>query len=162
MAKIICNDLDHTNVVDNKLVSKILFPFNDSKHAPSVFGHALTIAKLQGASITVVSIVNKDISKGWVNGTPSRQSSMSLSSVDILKKGIKKLEEQAKKYKIPFDHTIIPSRTVADSILTLINSQKIDLVVMGTKGNAMWKEMLMGRVSSTVGINAKCPVLLVK
>jgi len=26
----------------------------------------------------------------------------------------------------------------------------------------MWKEMLMGRVSSTVGINAKCPVLLVK
>ena len=40
--------------------------------------------------------------------------------------------------------------------------KKIDLVVMGTKGNAMWKEMLMGRVSSTVGINAKCPVLLVK
>jgi nucleotide-binding universal stress UspA family protein len=33
---------------------------------------------------------------------------------------------------------------------------------MGTKGNAMWKEMLMGRVSSAVGLNAKCPVLLVK
>jgi len=33
---------------------------------------------------------------------------------------------------------------------------------MGTKGNAMWKEMLMGRVSSAVAINAKCPVLLVK
>ena len=162
MAKIICNDLDNCNVADNKLVSKILFPFKDSKHAPNVFGHALTIAKLQGASITVVSIVNKDIAGRWVNGTPSRQSSVSLGSVDILKKGIKKLENLAKKFNVPFDHTIIPSRKVSDSILSLIDSQKIDLVVMGTKGNAMWKEMLMGRVSSTVGINAKCPVLLVK
>jgi nucleotide-binding universal stress UspA family protein len=162
MAKIICQDLDKCNVTDSKFVSKILFPFNDSKHAPNVFAHALTIAKLQGASITVVSIVNKDLSKGWVNGTPSRQSSMSLSSVDILKKGIKKLENHAKKFKVPFDHAIIPSKKVAESILSLIDSQKIDLVVMGTKGNAMWKEMLMGRVSSTVGLNAKCPVLLVK
>ncbi|MFB5631689.1 MAG: universal stress protein [Nitrosopumilaceae archaeon] len=143
-------------------MSKILFPFNDSKIAPHVFGHALTIAKLQGATITVVSIVNKDLARGWVNGTPSRQSSVSLGSVDNLKNGIKKMQALAKKFNVPFDHTIIPSKKVADTILSLIDSQKIDLVVMGTKGNAMWKEMLMGRVSSTVGLNAKCPVLLVK
>jgi nucleotide-binding universal stress UspA family protein len=87
---------------------------------------------------------------------------MSLGSVDILKKGITKLGLQAKKFKIPFDHTIIPSTNVSETIIALIDSQKIDLVVMGTKGNAMWKEMLMGRVSSAVAINAKCPVLLVK
>jgi len=87
---------------------------------------------------------------------------MSLSSVDLLKKGIVKMELQAKKFQIPFDSTIIPSKKVSEAILSLIDSQKIDLVVMGSKGNAMWKEMLMGRVSSTVGLNAKCPVLLVK
>lgn len=162
MAGIICTDLDNCNVSDYEAVKRILVPFNDTKHAPQVFGKALTIAKLYGASICVVSIVNKDLAKRWVNGTPSRESAMSLNSVDALKKGITKLENQAKKFKIPFDYSIIPSKNVSDTILSTIDSQKIDLVVMGTKGNAMWKEMLMGRVSSTVGINAKCPVLLVK
>jgi nucleotide-binding universal stress UspA family protein len=162
MASIICKDLDNCNVSDHQSVKRILVPFNDAKHAPKVFGKALTIAKLYEASICVVSIVNKDLQRSWVNDTPSREKSMSLSSVDILKKGIAKLEIQAKKFKIPLDYTIIPSKNVSESILSLIDSQKIDLVVMGTKGNAMWKEMLLGRVSSTVGINAKCSVLLVK
>ena len=87
---------------------------------------------------------------------------MSFGSVDILKKGITKLQLQAKKFKIPFDHTIITSKKVSESILSLIDSQKIDLVVMGTKGKGMMKEMLIGRVSSAVAVNAKCPVLLVK
>lgn len=162
MAGIICKDLDNCNISDYESVKRILVPFNDSRHAPQVFGKALTIAKLYGASLCVVSIVNKDLAKRWVNGTPSRESAMSLSSVDALKKGIAKLENQAKKFNIPLDYSIIPSKNVSETILSVIDSQKIDLVVMGTKGNAMWKEMLMGRVSSTVGINAKCPVLLVK
>ncbi len=162
MASIICKDLDDCKVTDYQAVKRILVPFNSSKHAPNDFGKALTIAKLYGASICVVSVVNKDLVKKWVNDTPSRQSALSLGSVDILKKGIRKLQLQAKKFKIPFDHTIIPSTDVSETIIALIDSQKIDLVVMGTKGNAMWKEMLMGRVSSAVGLNAKCPVLLVK
>ncbi len=162
MTSIICKDLDDCNFSDYQSVKRILVPFNDTKHAPKVFGKALSIAKLYGASICVVSIVNKDLQRSWVNDTPSREKSMSLSTIDVLKNGITKLEIQAKKFKIPLDYTIIPSKNVSESILSLIDSQKIDLVVMGTKGNAMWKEMLMGRVSATVGINAKCPVLLVK
>ncbi len=162
MASIICKDLDNCNVTDFQAVTRILVPFNSTKHAPNVFGKALTIAKLYGATICVVSVVNKDLVKKWVNGTPSRESAMSLGSIDILKKGITKLQLQAKKFNIPFDSTIIPSTNVSETIISLIDSQKIDLVVMGTKGNAMWKEMLMARVSSAVGLNAKCPVLLVK
>ncbi len=162
MASIICQDLDNCNVSDNQSVRRILVPFNASKQAPNVFGKAFSIAKMLGASICVVSVVSKELSRRWVNETPSRESSMSLGSVDILKKGITKLGLQAKKFKIPFDHIIIPSKKVSETILSLIDSQKIDLVVMGTKGNGMFKEMLIGRVSSTVAINAKCPVLLVK
>jgi len=115
MASIICTDLDNCTVTDFQAVRRILVPFNSTKHAPNVFGKALTIAKLYGASICVVSIVNKDLVKKWVNGTPSRQSAMSLGSVDILKKGITKLGLQAKKFKIPFDSTIIPSTNVSEN-----------------------------------------------
>lgn len=162
MAQIVCQDIGYCNVSDFASVRRILVPFNNSKHIANVFGFALTMAKLLGASILVASVVNKDLVGRWVNGTPSREKSMSLGTVDVLKKGIEKLHGQAKKFGIPFDYTIIPSKKVSDSLLTLIDSQKVDLVIMGTKGNAMWKEMLMGRVSSTVGLNAKCPVVLVK
>ena len=124
MAGIVCTDLDNCNVSELQSVKRILVPFNDAKHAPIVFGKALTIAKLYGASICVVSIVNKDLQRSWVNDTPSREKSMSLSSVDILKKGIAKLQTNAKKFKVPFDYTIIPSKNVAESILSLIDSQK--------------------------------------
>ena len=162
MSHIVCKDIGDCSVTDHVNVSRILVPFNDSKHGPRVYGFALTLAKLFGASITVVTVINKDLRDQWVNDTPSRESAMSLGSVDSLKKGILKLQEEAKKFQIPFTNTILPSRKVSDSILALIDSQKIDLVVMGTKSNAMWKEMLLGRVSSSVGLNAKCPVLLVK
>jgi len=162
MASIICQDLDHCNVADYKFVKRILVPYSDARHTPTVFGHALTFAKMLGASILVVSVVNKDLMQHWVNGTPSRESAMSLSSVDILKKGMKKMEQHARKFQISFDYTIIPSTKVSDTLLSIIDSQKIDLVVMGSKGHGMWKEMLLGRVSSSVAINAKCPVLLVK
>ena len=101
MASIICKDLDDCKVTDFQTVRRILVPFNSSKHAPNFFGKALTIAKLHGASICVVSIVNKDLSKRWVNGTPSRETTMSLGSVDLLKKGIAKLWSQAKKFNVP-------------------------------------------------------------
>ena len=162
MSRIVCKEIGDCSVTDHVTVSRILVPFNDSKHGPRVYGFALTLAKLFGASITVVTVINKDLKDQWVNGTPSRESAMSLGSVDSLKKGILKLQGQAKKFHIQFSNAILPSRNVSDSILALIDSQKIDLVVMGTKSNAMWKEMLLGRVSSSVGLNAKCPVLLVK
>ncbi len=162
MSRIVCQDIGDCKVSDYNFVRRILVPYNDSKHITNVFGFALTFAKMLGASILVASVVNKDLVGRWVNGTPSRERSMPLGTVDVLKKGIEKLHSQAKKFDIPFDYTLIPSKKVSDSLLTLIDSQKIDLVIMGTKGNAMWKEMLMGRVSSTIGINAKCPVLIVK
>ena len=162
MARIVCKDLEHCDVAGYEFVKRILMPYSDSRHAPNVFAYALTIAKRQGASILVVSVVNKDLIKHWVNGTPSRESAMSLGSVDMLKSGIKKMEQQARKFGVRFDYAIIPSKNVSDTLLSMIDTQKVDLVVMGTKGNGMFKEMLLGRVSSAVAINAKCPVLLVK
>src|SRR3989337_3416418 len=120
MAGIIGKDLDNCDVSEQQSVKRILVPFNDAKHAPIVFGKALTIAKLYGASICVVSIVNKDLQRSWVNDTPSREKSMSLSSVDILKKGITKLKTQANTFQIPLDYTIIPSTNASQAILSLI------------------------------------------
>ncbi|MEX1150826.1 MAG: universal stress protein [Nitrosopumilaceae archaeon] len=87
---------------------------------------------------------------------------MSKYSITNLKEGISKLQHQAKNLGIRFNSTIISSKDVRATLLSLIDSQKIDLVVMGTRGRGEIKEMMLGRVSTTIALNSGCPVLLIK
>ena len=57
---------------------------------------------------------------------------------------------------IGFDGTIISSKNIAESIISFASTNKIDLVVMGTRGKGMPKEMMLGRVSTDVALNAHC------
>ena len=151
---------------DHKLASftikKILVPFDNSSHASRAFGHALDLARKFGASIIVVSVIQEAFKKDWVNDTPTREKNMSKNSRIILREGIKELQKQAQKSNIGIEQEIITSWSVAESIIAFISSKKIDYVVMGTRGKGMQKEMMLGRVSTSVALNANCPVVLVK
>jgi nucleotide-binding universal stress UspA family protein len=137
-------------------------PFDNSSHAARSFGNALDMARNRGASIIVISVIQDDIKKSWVNDTPTREKNMTKNSTVILKEGIRKLQSQAKKLNIGFDSTIVSSKSIAETIISFASTNKIDLVVMGTRGKGMPKEMMLGRVSTDVALNAHCPVLLVK
>jgi len=54
------------------------------------------------------------------------------------------------------------SSTVAETMLSFIREYNIDFIVMGSRGKGMLKEMMLGRVSTTVALNSPCPVLIVK
>ena len=162
VTQVLCSDLDSCKIVQGNIIRKILVPFDNSPHAARSFGTALDMAKNRDASIIVISVIQEEIKKSWVNDTPTREKNMTKSSNDILKEGIKKLQSQAQKLGISFDSTIISSKSVAETIISFASTNKIDLVVMGTRGKGMPKEMMLGRVSTNVALNAHCPVLLVK
>jgi len=162
LAQIVCKDLDDCEVVNSSSITKIMIPFDNSKHASNAFGLALTLAKKFGASVTMVSVIQEDISRSWVGGTPGREKGMGGNSTNIIKEKLKASEAQAKKFGVQFDSEMITSAGVADSLISFISARKIDFVIMGTRGNGMAKEMMLGRVSTSVALNANCPVLLVK
>ncbi|MDX1532968.1 MAG: universal stress protein [Nitrosopumilaceae archaeon] len=162
VTQVLCSDLDSCNVVQGNTVRKILVPFDNSSHSARSFGTALDMAKNRGASIVVISVIQEEIRKSWVNDTPTREKNMTKNSSDILKEGIRKLQKQAQNLGIGFDSTIVSSKSIAETIISFASTNKIDLVVMGTRGKGMPKEMMLGRVSTDVALNAHCPVLLVK
>jgi nucleotide-binding universal stress UspA family protein len=49
----------------------------------------------------------------------------------------------------------------ADEVVRYIDSEQIDLAVLGTHGYGMVERALLGSVSSAVARAARCPVLLV-
>ena len=162
VTQVLCSGLDNCTIVRGNTIRRILVPFDNSSYAARSFGTALDMAKNRGASVVVISVIQEEITKSWVNDTPTREKNMTKSSKDILKEGIKMMKDQAKKIGIGFDSTIVSSRNIAETIISFASTNKIDLVVMGTRGKGMPKEMMLGRVSTDVALNAHCPVMLVK
>ena len=50
----------------------------------------------------------------------------------------------------------------ANMITEIVNSKDYDLVVLGTRGMSVFKELFLGSVSTKVMHHAKCPVMVVR
>jgi len=59
-------------------------------------------------------------------------------------------------------HTSGTVGSVVQAITDYAASEKIDLIVMGTRGMGGFKKMLLGSVSSGVVTHAQCAVLVVR
>jgi len=153
---------DYEHQLTSFLIKRILVPFDNSSHASRAFGHALDLARKFGASIIVISVIQEEFKKTYVNDTPSREKNMSKTSLSNLKNGIINLRRDAIKLGVNVEHSILTSFNIAEAINTYISAKNIDYVVMGTRGQGKEKEMMMGRVSTSVAINANCPVVLIK
>lgn len=161
-SQIVCNDLEHCSVVNTSLIRNILVPFDASKHAMRAFGHALDLAKKYGASVIAVSITDEDHEAEWVNDTPSRQRAINKGRSSEVKQAFKTMESLAAKFGIKFDSAVLESTRIAESIISFASLRRVDYIVMGTHGKGMPKEMMLGRVSTSVALNAHCPVVLIK
>ena len=159
---IVCSDFYNCDVIKGAPMRHILVPFDDARHATKAFSLALTLAKTFGAWITAASVVQEDIKNSWISGTPGREKGMSERSVTRLDDKMKLLQLQAQKFGVKFDSVIMTSSTVAETMLSFIREYNIDFIVMGSRGKAMTKEMMLGRISTTVALNSPCPVLIVK
>lgn len=162
VTQVLCSDLDDCKITQGSTIKKILVPFDNSSHSARAFGFALDMAAKRGASLSIVSIIQNEIEKGWVNDTPTREKNMTKNSSHSLKQGIRKMQSQAQKLKIGFEHNVLTSKNIAESIISFASVNRMDLVVMGTRGKGMPKEMMLGRISTNVALNAHCPVILIK
>jgi len=52
--------------------------------------------------------------------------------------------------------------TIVEEIISIAEREKVDLIVMGTRGLGGFKKLLMGSVSSGVVNHAHCSVLVVR
>jgi nucleotide-binding universal stress UspA family protein len=154
--------VDNCQLVNTSLIKNILVPFDNSKHAIRAFGHALDLARKYSSSITVITVTDEDQTMQWLNDTPSRQHGVDKSRNAEFKRIFKILEAQAAKFQIHFEAIVLQSNIIAESIISFTKKKNIDYIVMGTHGNGMVKEMMLGRISTSIALNASCPVVLVK
>ena len=148
-------------------ISKIMVGIDGSEQSINAADYAIDIAKRHNAELIAVNVLTSDI--GYAYSSPGVESppltirEIILLAEDEVKKWLNDIEEKADKSGIRFRSEIIMAkRSAVSTMLDYAEEQKIDLIVVGTRGRSGIEKMLLGSVASGLVTYAACPVLIVK
>ena len=147
--------------------SRILVGIDGSEESMNAAEYAVSITKLYNAELIAINVLTSDI--GYVYSSPGVESppmtirEIILIAEDEAKLWFDKIKEKANKKEIRIkSEFIVAKRSILQTLLEYAEEQKIDLIVVGTRGRSGIKKMLLGSIASGLVTYAPCPVLVVK
>jgi nucleotide-binding universal stress UspA family protein len=148
-------------------ISKIMVGIDGSEQSINAADYAIAIAKRHDAEMIAVNALTSDI--GYAYSSPGVESppltirEIILLAEDEVKKWFNDIKEKADKSGIRLRSEIIMAkRSAVSTMLDYAEEQKIDLIVVGTRGRSGIKKMLLGSVASGLVTYTACSVLVVK
>ncbi len=144
------------------MFSRILVAVDGSPFAEKALVHALDLSKKYEARLLIVHVVLRR----FYAVTPS-EAGVLATTVFVKemesegKKIIEKSDEFAKEAGVPHECRLVQG-VPADEIVRLAQLEKVDLIVLGSRGLTEVRAFLLGSVSDKVTHHAKCPVLIIK
>ena len=140
---------------------KILLPIDGSKSSLNAAKYVVKMAKNSRSpvSVTLVS-VHDDLGLGHVKQFVAK------SVVDDYLREVSEKELKAAQKVLDsarVKHNMVIKRGhIAEEIIALANKDKVDMIIMGSKGRSGFIDALMGSVAQRISSLAKQPVLLIK
>ena len=144
------------------MFSRILVAVDGSPFAERALAQAVDLSKKYDSQLTVVHVVLRR----FYAVTPS-EAGVLATTVFVKemesegKKIIAKSEEFVKASGVAYKCKLLQG-VPADEIVRLAQSEKVDLIVLGSRGLTEVRAFLLGSVSDKVTHHAKCPILIVK
>ncbi len=138
------------------MFSKILVAIDGSESAKKAFTTSIYLASVSKCRIDVIHVVSCEF---------GGDSAASFELVEDLKIKANSMLEEYKSDAL--EKGIRPKFMLeigdpANMIIEIVNSKDYDLVVLGTRGMNVFKELVLGSVSIKVMHHAKCPVMVVR
>jgi nucleotide-binding universal stress UspA family protein len=154
-----------SNLVNTR-ISKILVAIDGSEHSFKASEYALELAKSFGAQLYAITVTYIPASDHLSQKEVLSKSLVEDSSNNSMKDAgnwFESFTQNAKKDNIQLKTELINSaRPVDYVILEYAEEQKIDLIVVGTKGRTGFKKLMLGSIASSIVTYAHCPVIVVK
>jgi len=144
------------------MFSRILVAVDGSPFAERALAQAVDLSKKYDAQLLVVHVVLRR----FYAVTPS-EAGVLATTVFVKemesegKKIISKSEEFVKASGVAYKCKLLQG-VPADEIVRLAQTEKVDLIVLGSRGLTEVRAFLLGSVSDKVTHHAKCPILIVK
>jgi nucleotide-binding universal stress UspA family protein len=149
-------------------IRKILVAVDGSKPSVDASVQAIDISKRLNAGMTAIYVVSPDIRYNYLEDTITPRLPRALKDVMMIamqtgEKHLDKVKQKAreKDVRVKTD-VIIGISSVVKEIVEYAEKNKIDMIVIGSRGLSGIKKMLLGSVANGVVTYAHCPVLVVK
>ena len=144
--------------------STILIGIDGSESSIDAADYAIEMAKKDGAQVIALT-VNRISLSSYGLATPQEEVKQSKDNEEMqeFKEWLDKISQNAKQNSVQLKKEIINSQmSVEAAIVEYAESEGVDLIVVGTRGNSGIKNMLLGSIASGVVKYATCPVMVVK
>jgi nucleotide-binding universal stress UspA family protein len=139
------------------LFSKLLVAVDGSESAKRAFSKSVYLAKQCNSTLDIIHVVLGSTYGGDSAGT-------FLLIEELKERGRKLLEDyktQAKRDGVQ-PETLLEVGDHAQVIIDAANKEGYDLIIMGSRGLSLFKDLLLGSVSFKVMHHARCAVMVVR
>ena len=141
---------------------KVLVPYDGSPFSNKAVEAACAVVGSRG-SVTILHVYNAHLVTYMAPGSPqvdvqAIEAAAKSSAERTALKGV----GEAKKLGVTAKCEVVESASTVESIVTYAESERFDLIAMGTRGITGFKKLVLGSVSSGVVSHATCPVLVVR
>lgn len=148
------------------MISKILVPIDGSKVAQKAAKYAIELAKQTGASLTLLSVIDKRFIVGTSVSASASPTHLKESVEDYLKQSAQSSTDEiakvCKRNRIQFKAVIRTGHPV-EEIVYETRKSRADLIVVGSHGKSALKAAVLGSVTyGVIHKDTKIPVLIVR
>jgi len=142
-------------------LKNILVAYDSSGFSNRAFKSALDIAEPNKTKITLLTVVT-GIYQPSIGFSMKFNKEILQKHNKVLKKLFAGLETAAKKKGISISLKILQNPSVSKAIIKYVNSNKFDLIVIGSHGRTGLNKMILGSVANDVAHKSNIPVMVVK
>ena len=144
------------------MFTRILIPTDGSDLANKAAKNALEMAKLQGASVGGVYVIDPfpyiGLGEASALGLQAYMEEVQVAAQSALTQ----IRAEAEALGVRYQGDTIERSATYEGILDTAEAEQCDLIVMGSHGRQGMKAMILGSVTQKVLTHSKLPVLVIK
>ncbi|HEU0143526.1 MAG TPA: universal stress protein [Nitrososphaera sp.] len=147
---------------------KVLVCVDGSESSMKAADYAVMLAKQSGAEVIALNVIVSQLGYAYSAGpfglvTPNTINDMLKKSKQEAQKWFDDIGKNAVTNGVKFKTEVVVSPTsTVPAIVDYAERNKVDLIVVGTRGRSGFTKLLLGSVASGVVTYASCPVMVVK
>jgi nucleotide-binding universal stress UspA family protein len=147
---------------------KVLLCVDGSESSMKAADYAVMLAKQHGAQVIALNVIVSQLGYAYSAGTlglvtPSTINDLLEKSKQEAQKWFDEIGKNAVANSVKLRTEVVASPTsVVPAIVDYAEKNRVDLIVVGTRGRSGFTKLLLGSVASGVVTYASCPVMVVK
>ena len=148
-------------------IRKILVTIDGSKSSKRAADYAIIIAEKYNAQLIILYVLYSELAFAYSNllgvTTPKAIKDAIETQKDDVQKWFNEIKDKLKNTNVHVtDKIILSVSSIVGEIVGFADKEKVDMIILGTRGRTGFKKLLLGSVAEGVVTHSSCPVMVVR